>query len=436
MARSASHGATLSTNKWREPSAWYVFCILLEENVGQCEQAITHCMLSLTLRKSYSFLRPCYLIFCRQSAARRLHGRAFCSIIAVAFAMAHQVDQNQDKIGVLWEERFPSCSSDYSRIELAVSQPVDGSRLWIDLNSVVHRTYPAHGLKTWTDDEQRLMLAVTVNSEAWPDGAVVQLFVNTVPVTGFIEAASQSLVFTAYELGEYTVSAALYLPGGGKILSCANSTFISSRHLEHIFPSSIGFSAEEPWSGEEIPSSMGDVARWETEVEDFDAADPADSPLGFLASRWRRAANGTCTEGTPDGDGESAARASLREYSAAHARAMRDTASARQSTFLIFRPYPSSGIGNHLLGLVRTVSPDASSSRNIDSRFCLANLRSSMPSQIHPIILSSQTAMLSGSLHFVPMRGRSRGGTATRAAGAGGPPIRNAQPRAPTVRSG
>jgi hypothetical protein len=114
---------------------------------------------------------------------------------------------------------------------------------------------------------------------------------------------------------------------------------------------------------------MGEVARWETEFEDFDAVDPAESPLGFLASRWRRAANGTWPEGSSDGDVESAARSALREYSAAHARAMRDTASARQAMFLIFRPNRGSGIGNHLLGLVRASSPDVTT---CFSRACVA----------------------------------------------------------------
>jgi hypothetical protein len=342
------------------------------------------------------FPQSCHLNFCRQSSSGKSYGSPFCLIIIAAFATARQVYQNQDKNGGLWRDRFPSCSSDYYRTELAVSQPVDGSRLWIDSNAVVHRTYPAHGLQTWTDEEQRLMLAVTVNLEAWPDGAIVQLFVNSVPVTGFIEGPAQSLAFTAFELGEYTVSATLYLPDGGKITSCANSTFIASRYLEHIFPSSIDFSAEEPWA-DGVLSSMGDVVKREAEVEDFDAADPAESPLSFLASRWRRAANGTCTEGKAVGDGESAARAALREYSTAHARAMRDSASARQSTFLIFRPYPSSGIGNHLLGLVRTVLPMSARSRSPDSVHLTCQTWLDTAFKIHPMALIFPTAMQSRS---------------------------------------
>jgi hypothetical protein len=264
------------------------------------------------------------------------------ALFITAFASDYNVDTQESRLRTSWDERFPSCALSSALLNFAVSQPADGSKLWIDHNALIHRTYPTEGVHTWTDDEQRLLLAVESNSSEWPGGAKLKFFVNG----AYIETNSRSVSFSEFGLGEHTVSAVLYIAGGQEIPSCSNSTFVAFRHLEHAYPPVITFSAEEPLDGQMLPPGMEDVSKWETYSVDFDFE--ADNVTAFLLRRWKDVAGSDVINDT-----WSAARSTLREYSIFHAEALRNHSSAQRALFLIFRPFPGSGLGNHLLALVR-----------------------------------------------------------------------------------
>ena len=264
----------------------------------------------------------------------------FAMLSCVTFAF-NSIDQQDGGWILSWNERFPSCSS--ADLNLAVSQPCDGSKLWIDSNAVIHRTYPPEGMSLWTDEEQRLLLSVEIDSPNWPEGAIVKFLVDG----SFVDCESRTTAFTDFGLGEHTVSAVLYISGGQKTVSCSNSTFIAHRHLEHAFPPTIGFSAEEPWSGQALPLEMADILRWESDAVDFESVE-VDDASAFLGRRWRELA----FRYTPENETWSAAQMTLRDYSIFHAQALKDIGGVQRSLFLIFRPFPGSGLGNHLLALV------------------------------------------------------------------------------------
>ena len=287
------------------------------------------------------------------------------SFLSVSYESSNEIYDNSDWTSA-WNLRFPGCPPGISSVNIAVSKPADASRLFIDSNAMIHRTHPSNGLEMWTDEEKRLLLAVDINTRTWPQNAIVRMFVSAQsrrkeadleqmesnPVNGVIEKVSDSLPFTDFDEGEYTISAILYFPNGNKVSSCSNATFLAARHLEHAFPPSITFSAEEPWDQSQFPSSMDDVGSWETVAEDFDKSEGDNTELGFLARRWRDLAGGYGQDNESFFVG-STAQATLREYTAEHARAVQDADGVSRAMFLIFRPFPGSGLGNHLLALVR-----------------------------------------------------------------------------------